>query len=409
MFNDTRAPGARVHVRWSPGKRMRKKRNFGLSRLKMAWLGLGLVLLAGAVFVWLSPEPVDEPDLVVDLPSEPERYAGAPQGVEQGLPVVMVEDEGAATGPKVITVPDDIEAGPTGVTRTSELITTEEEQPDGTLRITIPETSGEAAAAARRKMATAALPALVGSSEYGSAPKIGSDGLTPFNAYRRPSVSGRDPQVAVMLSGLGLDAELTEQAINRLPPEVALSFAPYSKDVTALMEKAMAAGHEVAIELPMEEPGVSAEALGPAGLTIARRGEANGKRLGWLLARAPAYPLATNYLGTSFGKDEAAISEVMSVLKSRGLGYIDDTGLGAQAAIEQGVPYGRVNVIVPRGSGLAEQGLSQLKASASSGRPVLARLYISADAIRAIETWADGLEKEGFDLVPASAVANGPS
>ncbi|MEM9232941.1 MAG: divergent polysaccharide deacetylase family protein [Pseudomonadota bacterium] len=371
---------------------------------------LVLIVAAGAAWVVLTPAPVEEPTLVVELPSSPDRFATAPTAGDI-LPVGPEVPSETQFLPQVTegqadTAAPQADARRTVVSEVAALETEEEELPDGTLKITIPdlETSspGSGLTAARR-----ALPHLVAESEYGSVPGIGRDGTTPFAAYKRRAPRTRQPQVAVMLSGLGLDPALTAAAIEKLPPEISLSFAPYSKDVSVLMATAMAAGHEVAVELPMEEPGVEAEALGPAGLTVARRGDANARRLGWLLARSPAYPMATNYLGTKFGRDADAMAEVMASLKAKGLGYIDDTGLGAEAAVNAGVPYGRVNVLIPRGSGLAEQGLMQLNGAASEGRPVLARLYVSPEAITAIEAWASKLEAQGYVLVPASAVMEG--
>lgn len=373
----------------------------------MAWLTLVLVVAAGALWAWMMPTPVEEPTLVVDLPSSPDRFAAAPAAGDimpvgpevpsetQLLPQIVEDEPDTAPIPVSTATPSaDLAA----------MDTEEEELPDGTLKITIPDLV-PSSTSMPTVTARSALPALVAESEYGPTPRVGRDGTTPFAAYKRQAPGTRQPQVAVMLSGLGLDPALTAAAIEKLPPEVSFSFAPYSKDVSVLMAAAMAAGHEVAIELPMEEPGVDREALGPAGLTVARRGDANARRLGWLLARSPAYPMATNYLGTQFGRDPAAMAEVMEALSVQGLGYIDDTGLGAEAALEAGVPYGRVNVLIPRGSGLAEQGLAQLRNAASEGRPVLARLYVSAEAITAIDVWAEGLEAEGYALVPASAVA----
>jgi hypothetical protein len=104
---------------------------------------------------------------------------------------------------------------------------------------------------------SAAIPAparagLLEEGPFGPLPRIGQDGRRPFLAYARPfNLDDRRPKVAIMVLGLGLQADLTEAAL-RLPGEVSLHFSPYAPDLAALFERARRGGHEVLLELPME-------------------------------------------------------------------------------------------------------------------------------------------------------------
>ena len=55
-----------------------------------------------------------------------------------------------------------------------------------------------------------------------------------------------------MVGGLGLNASATKAAIERLPPEITLSFVAYSDGLQGWIDMARANGHEVLLEAPME-------------------------------------------------------------------------------------------------------------------------------------------------------------
>lgn len=380
------------------GKSVRRQRFFALSRLTTAWLALIMAVGLGVFSVWVMPVPEDKPDVVISLPSEPEKavqFAEQPQAVSSSAQADANRPENSAALQEPIIAQ-------------AEAVTTQEELPDGALRIMI---SGEANEHTSRERTLAPpkepLTALTATTKEGVVPRVSPDGRTPFDAYRRlpPPETGK-PGVAVMLSGLGLDRALTEAAIENLPPEISLSFAPYAKDVAPLIAKAMAKGHEVAIELPMEGGGVAPDVLGPAGLLTTRSTEANHRRLDWLLARAPAYSMTTNYLGQVYSEDSASMAVLMAKLKAHGLGYVDDTGRAGQIAKSYGVPYARAIELVPPDGAVTRPSLDRLISQVGT-EAVLAKVYISADAITAIEAWVKELDRKGLQLVPASAAVRG--
>ena len=395
---------------------MARHRKFTLSRLQTAWLALISTLIIGTVAVWFMPAPEEEPDLVIALPEEADRFARAPSEEEGPLLDDTDTDVPATETANPAEVADTSISGPNVAggedAQLEPLVeampgTTKEELPSGALRIIIPSSEGSSS---HRSVAPpkAPLKALMTEGEHGIVPSRASDGRTPFEVYRRrPSHSGNGRKVAVLVSGLGIDRELTELAIETLPPDVSFSFAPYSRGVADLMAKAMADGHEVAIELPMEGRGVSADALGPAALTTGRSHQANQTRLDWLLARAPAYAMATNYFGQTYAEDEDAMALVMAALQAHGLAYIDDTGLGRKAAQDFGVPYARVDVLVTPSSGFTSDNLTRLGGLAA-GRPALAKVYASPEAVNAVANWTKGITEAGLDLVPVSAIAVDP-
>lgn len=364
------------------------------SRLKMAWLVLIGAMIALVIAAILAPAPRSaDTGVTFDLPESPDRYAQgngdeASDGADIGLRRSAQPSADDEALPKVVFAPQPDEQEPAD---------------DGEVVITISGSGGDGRSAVASSNAIPPKPlddALTAQTPSGRRPAIGADGRTPFSAYRRLEPVGTSRGVAVIVSGLGLDTALTDAAI-ALPPAISLAFAPYGKDLPTQIERARLAGHEVMIELPMGTPGVAPAALGPAGLLSERSPAANDKRTEWLLTRAPAYPMVTNYLGTGFARDEAALARLMRTISRTGVAYIDDTGQAESAARFAGVPYGAVATLIEPDTDDVTSRLNALAKRAASGEVSLAKVYAKGDAMDDIAAWARALPVDTA-LVPAS-------
>ncbi len=250
--------------------------------------------------------------------------------------------------------------------------------------------------------------ALLRTTPLGKVPRISPDGRKPVSYYRS-SFEGAEskPRIAVVVGGLGLNAAVTERAIDDLPPQVSLSFAPYAKNLDFWTRKAREAGHEVLIELPMEGYGASTQALGAAGLLSSRTPEENLQRLDWLMARFGAYFAATNYMGAKFSADEASIAPILARLNQSGVGYIDDTGAAARVA--GSLPMATVSRMIPAAPDeqdlrAVRRELDALEKIAEREGFALGKTYAYAATIDEIVRWSQTLEKKGFVAAPASAL-----
>ena len=219
------------------------------------------------------------------------------------------------------------------------------------------------------------------------------------------------PVIAVVVSGLGLSADATEAAITMLPPEVTLSFTPYSHRLNDWIAMARIFGHEVMLDLPMEAPG-AAEAIGPYGLTTAAAPADNLGRLDWILSRSGALVGVAGAYGEGFLGSPAALRPVLSELRGRGLIFLDNAPGGHAAssalAADLGLPFA------------ASDG--KIDAGLASRRAVDARLVQAEDlalrrgsavvmaeglpvSIERLGTWLLGLSERGVQVAPISAVA----
>jgi len=159
----------------------------------------------------------------------------------------------------------------------------------------------------------------------GLLPKIGADGQLPAIAYAKPFVrEPGKPLVSLVVGGLGMMSKTTLAAIEELPPEVSLSFVPYTPDLQTWVTRARAAGHEVLIELPMEPFGYPDTDPGPYTLLSTASAAENTRRLEWLLSRTTGYFGVTNYMGSKLTSSENALGPVFRGLHKRGLHCLFD-------------------------------------------------------------------------------------
>jgi polysaccharide deacetylase 2 family uncharacterized protein YibQ len=239
----------------------------------------------------------------------------------------------------------------------------------------------------------------------GPLPVIAPDGRTPFQAYARPFHDNGKPKVALVIGGLGLNATATRAAIERLPPEVTLSFVPYSDGLQAWIDQARAAGHEVMLEIPMEPLDYPTNDPGPYALMANASASETGKRLEWLLSRGAGYFAVTNYLGGRFLNAPPAVAAFTAVLKARGLGFIDD---GAGARRGAGVPRASASAVIDEqlsADGI-DKALLGLEAQALQHGSALGAGFSYPVTIEQVGRWAQGLAGRGYQLAPASAIVH---
>ncbi len=109
---------------------------------------------------------------------------------------------------------------------------------------------------------------IVENSKYGLLPRVGIGGERPFEVYARPvvldpSLEAGSPRIALVVGGLGLNAEGAQNAIAKLPSAVTLGFAPFGATIEERAAEAREAGHETALQAPMGDLSDSSGDLRP--------------------------------------------------------------------------------------------------------------------------------------------------
>ena len=255
-------------------------------------------------------------------------------------------------------------------------------------------------------------PALVDATADGPLPKIARDGRKPWQVYARPVPAGTQTvrRIALVVSGMGISESATAHAIETLPPEVTLSFAPYGARLQEWIDKARAAGHEVLLELPMEPFGYPQNDPGPHTLLTGGDTGENISRLEWLMSRFTGYAGVMNYQGARFTASSAALKPVLAALGARGLLYVDNgssaRSIAPTLAREIGLPIVQANRIVDpvQNPEIIATSLDMLKEASQQSGAALGVASGFPVTVDALAQWAVSLEKQGYVLVPATAL-----
>lgn len=255
-------------------------------------------------------------------------------------------------------------------------------------------------------------PALIEKTAEGPLPKIGRDGRRPSQVYARPLAPGTPEarRIALVVSGMGISESATAHAIEVLPPEVTLSFAPYGSNLQQWIEKARDAGHEVLLELPMEPFGYPQNDPGPHTLLTSADGAENVSRLEWLMSRFTGYAGVMNYQGARFTTSPTALKPVLAALEARGLLYIDNgasaRSLAPTLARDVGLPAIQANRIVDpvQNPEVIATSLDMLEEASQQSGVALGVASGFPVTVDALVQWTASLKKDGFTLVPATAL-----
>lgn len=259
---------------------------------------------------------------------------------------------------------------------------------------------------------------LLDTSRHGSIPKIAADGVRPAEAYARATnlAPGKmdSPRIAIVISGLGIGATNTTEALAKLPGAITLAFSPYSAEVDRLVTRARAEGHEVLLQVPMEPFDYPDNDPGPQTLLTTLLADQNLDRLYWLMSRFQGYVGIVNFMGTRFTASERSLAPVLYEISKRGLIYLDDgaspRSLASQIAGANSLPFAKAEVVLDAVPTLAhiDRALTRLEALARERGVVVGITAASPAAIDRIAQWAKAAESRGLMLVPITAVAIKP-
>lgn len=343
------------------------------------WAAMNDDPLGGEPNALVSVEPGLSPNKTADAPGEP--------------PKVDVARPEPPAGSKTVTIID----GSSGKRE----------------EVTIPAPRGASAG-----NAPALNPRLTEKSRHGVIPKIGPDGGRPSEAYAQPvkAMPGRadGPRIAIVVSGLGVGASGTADALNKLPAAVTFALTPYSAEIDQLASRARNEGHEVLLQVPMEPFDFPDNDPGPQTLLTTLDAGQNVDRLHWLMSRFQGYVGISNFMGARFTASEPALGPVLRETAKRGLIYLDDgssaRSLASQIAGANKLAFAKADVVIDAQPTPADidRALTRLETLARERGAAVGVAGSLPIAIERIARWAKAAEGRGFTLVPISAVANKP-
>ena len=258
-----------------------------------------------------------------------------------------------------------------------------------------------------------ALPDLSEETSAGAIPRISGTGLRPFDAYRRPAeaaLASGGPMIAVVVTGLGINEQGSLDAIDQLPDDVTLAFAPYGRSLQNTVAAARAAGHEVMLEVPLEPFDYPQNDPGPHTILTGEAPRDNLEKLFWLMARFGGYFGVINNMGARLTASAQDFGPVMEEFGARGIGYLDDgssnRSVAAQLASANRVPFARAGSMIDANPARASilSALASLESQAMEQGSAIGIVSALSISVQAVSDWAQELDAKGIALVPVSAL-----
>ena len=272
---------------------------------------LGLVLLTFLGYAIFNDDPLGgEPMAKIVLKPDAAKTADN-KGADKMAPNAMAPPAAPAATPAMAP-----KSPPAGEQKTVTII----DGSSGARRdVTVPGNDADAAAPAPASSAPPVManinPQLLESTRYGMVPIIAGN-LRPSQAYAGGNDALRAraatmPAIAIVVTGLGIGAAKTTDAIMKLPGAVTLAFTPYGADPGKLVERARSAGHEILLQVPLEPFDYPDNDPGPQTLLTTLTPEQNLDRLLWLLSRFQGYVGLSNFMGARFLPHEASMQPLI--------------------------------------------------------------------------------------------------
>ena len=250
--------------------------------------------------------------------------------------------------------------------------------------------------------------------EDGQLPKRAEDGRRPFDVYQRAWSGSRGARVAIVIGGMGVSQTSTQTAIDKLPPEVTLAFAPQGNSLSRWAQAARRKGHEILLQVPMEPFDYPQVDPGRGTLIVEAAPQANLKVLHESMGRLTNYVGVVNYLGARFTSEEAALHPVLEDLGKRGLMYLDDgTSARSQADVLSAAnraPFAAADLVIDGVQEKSEilKSLDQLEATARAKGTAIATGTGFDVTVEAVAEWAKEAKKRGIEIVGVASLARDP-
>ena len=371
----------------------------------------GLALFLGIFVLWAAvgndpfggePIAVVSADMHAAAPAKP---SGAPNTADAGPGT-----PGRSDGPAGTQTP----SGPTAPPAGSKTVTIIDGKTGAQQEVILPPSPGDAGASNGSSIDQK----FVEMTSHGPVPKIAADGVRPAEAFARPvtPLPGKPdaPRIALIVSGLGVSASATSEAVGKLPGSITLGFMPYGADVAATVAHARQLGHEVLLQVPMEPFDYPDNDPGPQTLLTSLAPQQNIDRLYWLMSRFQGYVGIANAMGARFTASEQAFAPVLREAAKRGLIFVDDgsnaRSVAGRIAGANNLPFAKADVVLDSVPTAAEidRALGRLEAAArehNSAVGISSALPVSIDHIA---KWAKEAASRGLLIVPITAIAAKP-
>lgn len=251
----------------------------------------------------------------------------------------------------------------------------------------------------RKKLPKAPIDGYFRKSAIGKLPISLPNRIPLYQAYGSTvTLQSNKKNLGFIIGGLGLDHELTIEAIKTLPPHVTLGFVPYSPNLQSYIDMARDFGHESILEIPMESNDFPRNDAGDHALLVKDSPQEYKRKIEWLLSRATGYSGVMNYLGNKYLSNPSS-EQFFETIKQAGLYFIENPMQGASnhdMALD--LPYRKSNILFDRELS-ADFMVSELTKSESLKNPIIVG-YASKLTLNLMRNYITSYNQKNIQIIP---------
>lgn len=222
-----------------------------------------------------------------------------------------------------------------------------------------------------------------------------------------PEVRWDRPALAIILDDAGQSLEELDRALSIGRP-VALAILPGLPHSTELARRAVRAGLEVLLHLPMEpEDPAKRSLMGPGGVTEGMPDEEIARVVREDLEALPGAVGVNNHMGSRGTSDARVLRVVMRVLRERGLFFVDSRtsprSVVRQVAAEVGLPTASRSVFLdnePDPEAIRRQLLRAVEVARTHGEAIAIGHITRLPTVEVLRERVPEVEAAGVRIVP---------
>ena len=214
-------------------------------------------------------------------------------------------------------------------------------------------------------------------------------------------------RIAIVVDGCGYDPTKDAEWL-RFPKRITLAVIPFGPSSRRLAQSAHARDFGVLIHVPMEPEGRVSDRTSGFRFRVGMPKEEMAALLDRMIAENPWASGVSNYMGSAFTADPGSMAAFASLLRSRGMFFLDSMtssrSVAVGAAQKEGVPVARRDVLLD-GEMSPEEMRRQWKSALSVVKEKGTAILLShggKKSLRAILDMVPDLEAEGIQAVTLS-------
>ena len=194
-----------------------------------------------------------------------------------------------------------------------------------------------------------------------------------------------------------------------MPAAVSLILNPYANDIKTWQENARADGHELWLQMPIQNENFPLDDPGPNGLLTRVSLKYNQDRVNWLLGRTVGYAGITAYTDSAIEQSTTMFSDLIgSSIFERGLGFFElnnnSNNFISQMADERNAPYTRSHIKL-KSFVAGSNALQTAENKINANKQTVITVQPTMQNVAELKGWIERLQRQNIQVVPLSAIA----